>query len=114
MGSAGPVVPRRPRLGILQAASAGARRTGGGSKKERSLSISPRLIRRHCRSSRSAVTAPPQRRETKERNAMTENTVKLHRVLRAPPQRIYRAFLDADAMAKWLPPNGFTGKVQQI
>jgi uncharacterized protein YndB with AHSA1/START domain len=39
------------------------------------------------------------------------NTVRLHRVLRAPPERIYRAFLDADAMAKWLPPNGFTGKV---
>jgi uncharacterized protein YndB with AHSA1/START domain len=42
------------------------------------------------------------------------NTIRLHRVLRAPPQRIYRAFLDADAMAKWLPPNGFTGKVHQI
>ena len=45
---------------------------------------------------------------------MSTNTVKLHRVLRAPPDRIYRAFLDADAMAKWLPPNGFTGKVHQI
>jgi uncharacterized protein YndB with AHSA1/START domain len=45
---------------------------------------------------------------------MAENTVKLHRVLRAPAERIYRAFLDADAMAKWLPPNGFTGKVHQI
>ena len=42
------------------------------------------------------------------------NTVRLHRVLRAPPERIYRAFLDADAMAKWLPPNGFTGKVHQL
>ena len=42
------------------------------------------------------------------------NTVKLHRVLRASPERVYRAFLDADAMAKWLPPNGFTGKVHQI
>ena len=42
------------------------------------------------------------------------NTVKLHRVLRATPERVYRAFLDADAMAKWLPPNGFTGKVHQI
>ena len=38
-------------------------------------------------------------------------TIRLHRVLRAPPERVYRAFLDADAMAKWLPPNGFTGKV---
>src|SRR3954466_8819379 len=42
------------------------------------------------------------------------NTVRLHRVLRAPPERIYRAFLDADAMAKWLPPHGFTGKVHHI
>jgi uncharacterized protein YndB with AHSA1/START domain len=39
------------------------------------------------------------------------NTVRFHRVLRATPERVYRAFLDADARAKWLPPNGFTGKV---
>ncbi len=39
------------------------------------------------------------------------NTIRLHRVLRSPPERVYRAFLDADAKAKWLPPNGFTGKV---
>lgn len=39
------------------------------------------------------------------------NTVKLHRVLRAPAERIYRAFLDPDAMVKWLPPHGFTGKM---
>lgn len=42
------------------------------------------------------------------------NTVRLHRVLRAPPERVYRAFLDPDAMAKWLPPHGFTGKVHQM
>ncbi len=42
------------------------------------------------------------------------NTVRLHRVLRAPPDRVYRAFLDADAMVKWLPPHGFTGKVHQM
>jgi len=42
---------------------------------------------------------------------MATNTITLHRVLRAPPERVYRAFLDADAKAKWLPPNGFTGKV---
>ncbi len=42
------------------------------------------------------------------------NTIKLHRVLRATPARVYRAFLDADAMAKWLPPNGFTGKVHHV
>jgi uncharacterized protein YndB with AHSA1/START domain len=39
------------------------------------------------------------------------STIRLHRVLRAPPERVYRAFLDRDAMAKWLPPYGFTGKV---
>lgn len=41
-------------------------------------------------------------------------TVKLHRVLRAPPERIYRAFLDAAALTKWLPPHGFTGKVHHL
>jgi uncharacterized protein YndB with AHSA1/START domain len=45
---------------------------------------------------------------------MSSNTVRLHRVLRATPERIYRAFLDADAMAKWLPPDGFTGKVHHL
>jgi uncharacterized protein YndB with AHSA1/START domain len=45
---------------------------------------------------------------------MATGTVRLHRVLRAPPERIYRAFLDADAVAKWLPPNGFTGKVHAM
>ena len=39
------------------------------------------------------------------------STIRLHRVLRAPPERVYRAFLDADARVKWLPPNGFTAKV---
>lgn len=42
------------------------------------------------------------------------NTVRFHRVLRAPPERVYRAFLDPDAMAKWLPPHGFTGKVHEM
>ena len=42
------------------------------------------------------------------------NTVRFHRVLRATPEKVYRAFLDADAMAKWLPPNGFTGRVHQM
>jgi uncharacterized protein YndB with AHSA1/START domain len=45
---------------------------------------------------------------------MATNTVRLHRVLRAPPERVYRAFLDADAMVKWLPPHGFTGKVHHL
>ena len=42
------------------------------------------------------------------------NTVRLHRVLRATPERVYRAFLDPDAKTKWLPPHGFTGKVHHI
>ncbi|HTD88023.1 MAG TPA: SRPBCC family protein [Candidatus Binatia bacterium] len=42
------------------------------------------------------------------------NTIRLHRVLRAKPERVYRAFIDADAMVKWLPPNGFTGKVHSM
>jgi uncharacterized protein YndB with AHSA1/START domain len=41
------------------------------------------------------------------------STIRLHRVLKAPPERVYKAFLDPDAMAKWLPPYGFTGKVHQ-
>ena len=45
---------------------------------------------------------------------MTTNTIRLHRVLRAKPERVYRAFLDAGAMGKWLPPNGFTGKVHHM
>jgi len=45
---------------------------------------------------------------------MAGNSVQLHRVLRATPEIIYRAFLDPDALAKWLPPNGFTGKVHQM
>jgi uncharacterized protein YndB with AHSA1/START domain len=42
------------------------------------------------------------------------NTVQLHRVLAAPPERVYRAFIDPDAMVKWLPPHGFTAKLQHI
>ena len=45
---------------------------------------------------------------------MTSNTIRLHRVIKATPERIYRAFLDADALTKWLPPNGFTGKVHHL
>lgn len=59
------------------------------------------------------------RRESERQLSITmshplPNTVRLHRVLRAKPERIYRAFLDADAMAKWLPPHGFTGKVHHL
>ena len=42
------------------------------------------------------------------------NTIRLHRVLKAPPERVYKAFLDPEAMSKWLPPNGFTGKVHEM
>jgi uncharacterized protein YndB with AHSA1/START domain len=42
------------------------------------------------------------------------NTIRLHRVLRSPPERVYRAFLDPDALAKWLPPDGFTAKVHHM
>jgi uncharacterized protein YndB with AHSA1/START domain len=42
------------------------------------------------------------------------NTIRLHRVLKAPPERVYRAFLDAGAICKWMPPNGFTGQVHQL
>ena len=45
---------------------------------------------------------------------MPTNTLRLHHVLRATPEKVYRAFLDADAMAKWLPPNGFTCKVRHM
>ena len=44
----------------------------------------------------------------------TNNTVRLHRVLTAKPEKVYRAFLDPDAMARWMPPNGFTGKVHHM
>ena len=44
----------------------------------------------------------------------TTHTIRLHRVLRAPAERVYRAFLDPEAMVKWLPPSGFTGKVHSI
>jgi uncharacterized protein YndB with AHSA1/START domain len=45
---------------------------------------------------------------------MSTNSVRLHRVIRAPVERVYRAFLDPDALVKWMPPHGFTGKVHHI
>jgi uncharacterized protein YndB with AHSA1/START domain len=45
---------------------------------------------------------------------MTTHIIRLHRILRAKPERVYRAFLEADAMVKWLPPHGFTGKVHKL
>lgn len=52
--------------------------------------------------------------KTKTTPLTSTSTIRLHRVLRATPEKIYRAFLDADAMAKWLPPNGFTGRVHHV
>ena len=52
--------------------------------------------------------------DTQRSMTATTNTVRLHRVLRATPERIYRAFLDADALPKWLPPHGFTGRVHHM
>jgi uncharacterized protein YndB with AHSA1/START domain len=45
---------------------------------------------------------------------MPTSTIRLHRVIRAAPERVYRAFLDPEALAKWIPPNGFTGKVHHM
>jgi uncharacterized protein YndB with AHSA1/START domain len=45
---------------------------------------------------------------------MASNTIRLHRVLRTTPEKLYRAFLDGEAIAKWLPPNGFTAKVHHL
>jgi uncharacterized protein YndB with AHSA1/START domain len=53
-------------------------------------------------------------KDRKEKKFMAANTIRLHRVLRATPERVYRAFLDGEAMTKWLPPNGFTGKIHHI
>jgi len=50
----------------------------------------------------------------KETQSASTNTIRLHRVLRAAPEKVYRAFLDADAMAKWVPPNGYTAKVHHM
>jgi uncharacterized protein YndB with AHSA1/START domain len=55
-----------------------------------------------------------QYRESKGESGMTTGTVQLHRVLRATPDKVYRAFLDADAVAKWLPPYGFTCQVDHL
>jgi uncharacterized protein YndB with AHSA1/START domain len=54
------------------------------------------------------------RADSKPMTTTNTQTIRLHRVLRATPERVYRAFLDADAMVKWLPPNGFTGKVHHM
>src|SRR5437879_3917033 len=61
-----------------------------------------------------ALRHQPHQSQNLTMNTNTTNTIRLHRVLRATPGKIYRAFLDADALAKWLPPNGFTCKVHHL
>src|SRR4029079_8501385 len=71
----------------------------------------------HRRAAAACVTPDRRHRDastTRRTRRMTTNTIRLHRGLRAPPERVYRAFLDADALAKWLPPNGFTCKVHHL
>src|SRR5690348_10580433 len=51
---------------------------------------------------------------SEKEKSMTTGTVRLHRVLRCPPERVYRAFLEAEATAKWLPPYGFTARVEHM
>src|SRR5687768_3086948 len=51
---------------------------------------------------------------SKGNETMSTHTIRLHRVLRSTPEKVYRAFIDADAMCKWLPPNGFTGKMHHL
>jgi uncharacterized protein YndB with AHSA1/START domain len=53
-------------------------------------------------------------KDRKGERLMSANTVRLHRVLRTTPEKVYRAFLDPDAMVKWLPPNGFTGRMHHL
>src|ERR1700693_778595 len=60
------------------------------------------------------VDSTPAERRIERRIIMPGGTIRLHRVLRANPERVYRAFLDADAKAKWLPPYGFTCKVHHM
>lgn len=52
--------------------------------------------------------------EMKTDSSALTNTIRLHRVMRAAPEKVYRAFLNGDALAKWLPPNGFTGRVHHL
>src|SRR5207244_8906413 len=63
---------------------------------------------------RLSIPGIPVRLSVGGERTMATNTVRLHRVLRATPEKVYRAFLDPDAMVKWLPPHGFTGKVHHL
>src|SRR5215813_4863236 len=73
------------------------------------------LIRENCLSIfRLPKRLAVRKAKSERKEIMATNTIKLHRVLRAAPEKVYRAFLDGDSMAKWLPPNGFTCKVHQL
>src|SRR5262249_35228945 len=73
------------------------------------------LIRENCLSIfRLPKRLAVRKAKSERKEIMATNTIKLHRVLRATPEKVYRAFLDGDAMAKWLPPNGFTCKVHEL
>jgi uncharacterized protein YndB with AHSA1/START domain len=74
--------------------------------------LASKAIRRHPKTMLCRTDSANQKE--KERITMATNTVRLHRVLRAPPERVYRAFINAEAMAKWIPPNGFTGTVHHM
>src|SRR5437868_9989040 len=71
------------------------------------------MMRAACCSASPTISWPPRRPRNPKERAMP-GTIRLHRVLKAPPDRVYRAFLDPEAMAKWLPPHGFTGKVHHM
>ena len=72
------------------------------------------ISERNCRIFACPLVPEPNPILSLEGTTMSTNTVRLHRVLRSKADRVYRAFIDPDAMAKWLPPNGFTGKVHHM
>ena len=80
-------------------------------RRQRRAAVSS-LVERHPDSPQLFLIASPPK--DIERKRIMPNTIRIHRVLRAEPEKVYRAFLNPEAMAKWLPPNGFTGKVHQM
>jgi len=78
------------------------------------LGLMPIAAITRCRLQPSPIVVHSEGRPPQSIRRLAMSTVQLHRVLRSTPERVYRAFLDPDAMSKWLPPNGFTGKVHQM
>src|SRR3954454_4741642 len=95
----------RPRLATRHHLRRGWRNRRDRDQQVAIAAVAARLI---------SATIPLPNHDSKGDLTMATGTVRLHRVLRTNPERIYRAFLDADAMAKWLPPYGFTGKVYHL